>query len=90
MNISDRQSMHGQWSSRWTFILAATGAVLLDRILPHLDGFAQNGGDVLVGEFALEFDLVILDIGHHRGEDQGSVLVTRLAGPDGRGLQGAQ
>jgi neurotransmitter:Na+ symporter, NSS family len=49
MNISDRQSMHGQWSSRWTFILAATGAsVGLGNIwkFPYLTG--QNGGSAFV------------------------------------------
>ncbi len=49
MNISDRQSMHGQWSSRWTFILAATGAAVgLGNIwkFPYLTG--QNGGSAFV------------------------------------------
>ena len=49
MNIADRQSMHGQWSSRWTFILAATGAAVgLGNIwkFPYLTG--QNGGSAFV------------------------------------------
>jgi len=49
MNISDRQSMHGQWSSRWIFILAATGAAVgLGNIwkFPYLTG--QNGGSAFV------------------------------------------
>ncbi|MEE9232009.1 MAG: sodium-dependent transporter [Nitrospirales bacterium] len=49
MNISERQSMHGQWSSRWTFILAATGAAVgLGNIwkFPYLTG--QNGGSAFV------------------------------------------
>jgi NSS family neurotransmitter:Na+ symporter len=49
MTISDRQSMHGQWSSRWTFILAATGAAVgLGNIwkFPYLTG--QNGGSAFV------------------------------------------
>ncbi|PJA78503.1 MAG: sodium-dependent transporter [Nitrospirae bacterium CG_4_9_14_3_um_filter_51_5] len=49
MNISDRKSIHGQWSSRWTFILAATGAAVgLGNIwkFPYLTG--QNGGSAFV------------------------------------------
>ncbi|MEJ2230267.1 MAG: sodium-dependent transporter, partial [Nitrospirales bacterium] len=49
MNIADRTSMHGQWSSRWTFILAATGAAVgLGNIwkFPYLTG--QNGGSAFV------------------------------------------
>ena len=43
------QSMHGQWSSRWTFILAATGAAVgLGNIwkFPYLTG--ENGGSAFV------------------------------------------
>ena len=49
MNIPERQSQHGQWSSRWTFILAATGAAVgLGNIwkFPYLTG--QNGGSAFV------------------------------------------
>jgi NSS family neurotransmitter:Na+ symporter len=49
MNIPDRQSIHGQWSSRWAFILAATGAAVgLGNIwkFPYLTG--QNGGSAFV------------------------------------------
>ncbi len=49
MNISDRQSVHGQWSSRWTFVLAATGAAVgLGNIwkFPYLTG--ENGGSAFV------------------------------------------
>lgn len=44
-----RQSIHGQWSSRWVFILAATGsAVGLGNIwkFPYMTG--QNGGGAFV------------------------------------------
>ncbi len=44
-----KQSMHGQWSSRWTFILAATGAAVgLGNIwkFPYLTG--ENGGSAFV------------------------------------------
>ena len=54
MNISDRQSMHGQWSSRWIFILAATGAAVgLGNIwkFPYLTG--QNGGSAFVLVYVL-------------------------------------
>lgn len=46
--------MHGQWSSRWTFILAATGAAVgLGNIwkFPYLTG--QNGGSAFVLVYVL-------------------------------------
>jgi NSS family neurotransmitter:Na+ symporter len=55
-----RQSMHGQWSSRFTFIIAATGAAVgLGNIwkFPYIMG--QNGG----GAFVLVYLLCILLIG---------------------------
>ena len=54
MNIADRTSMHGQWSSRWIFILAATGAAVgLGNIwkFPYLTG--QNGGSAFVLVYVL-------------------------------------
>ncbi len=60
MNISDRQSMHGQWSSRWTFILAATGAAVgLGNIwkFPYITG--QNGG----GAFVLMYIICVAALG---------------------------
>ena len=54
MNLSDRQSIHGQWSSRWTFILAATGAAVgLGNIwkFPYITG--QNGGSAFVFVYLL-------------------------------------
>jgi len=55
-----RKSIHGQWSSRWAFILAATGsAVGLGNIwkFPYMAG--QNGG----GAFVLIYLLCILLVG---------------------------
>lgn len=46
---SDRVSLHGQWSSRWAFILATTGAAVgLGNIwkFPYLAG--ENGGSAFV------------------------------------------
>ncbi|RKZ99827.1 MAG: sodium-dependent transporter, partial [Gammaproteobacteria bacterium] len=54
------KSIHGQWSSRWTFILAATGsAVGLGNIwkFPYIAG--ENGG----GAFVLVYLLCIACIG---------------------------
>ncbi len=55
-----RESMHGQWSSRWAFILAATGsAVGLGNIwkFPYMAG--ENGG----GAFVLVYLLCVALIG---------------------------
>ncbi len=55
-----RQSIHGQWSSRWVFILAATGsAVGLGNIwkFPYITG--ENGG----GAFVLIYLLCIAIVG---------------------------
>ncbi|RMH06732.1 MAG: sodium-dependent transporter [Nitrospirae bacterium] len=46
---TERQSIHGQWSSRWTFIMAATGAAVgLGNIwkFPYLTG--EHGGSAFV------------------------------------------
>jgi len=55
-----RQSIHGEWSNRWIFILAATGsAVGLGNIwkFPYITG--ENGG----GAFVLVYLLCIVVIG---------------------------
>lgn len=55
-----RQSIHGQWSSRWVFILAATGsAVGLGNIwkFPYMTG--QNGG----GAFVLVYLMCVALVG---------------------------
>jgi len=55
-----RESIHGQWSSRWMFILAATGsAVGLGNIwrFPYITG--ENGG----GAFVLVYLLCVLMVG---------------------------
>lgn len=47
--MQDRQSIHGSWASRWTFILAATGSsVGLGNIwkFPYITG--ENGGGAFV------------------------------------------
>ena len=57
---SMRESIHGQWSSRWAFVLAATGsAVGLGNIwkFPYIAG--ENGG----GAFVLVYLLCIAVIG---------------------------
>lgn len=51
MIVSDKQSRHGQWSSRWTFIMAATGAAVgLGNIwkFPYLTGVHGGSAFVLV------------------------------------------
>ncbi len=57
---SKRVSIHGQWSSRWAFVLAATGsAVGLGNIwkFPYITG--ENGG----GAFVLVYLVCIALIG---------------------------
>ena len=47
--LEEKKSIHGTWSSRWTFILAATGsAVGLGNIwkFPYMAG--DNGGGAFV------------------------------------------
>ncbi len=58
--VNKRASIHGQWSSRWAFILAATGsAVGLGNIwrFPYITG--ENGG----GAFVLVYLLCVALIG---------------------------
>ncbi|MEH6470988.1 MAG: sodium-dependent transporter [Halopseudomonas sp.] len=58
--MQDRQSVHGSWASRWTFILAATGSsVGLGNIwkFPYITG--ENGG----GAFVLVYLLCIALVG---------------------------
>jgi len=58
--MAQRESIHGQWSSRWTFVLAATGsAVGLGNIwkFPYIAG--ENGG----GAFVLVYLLCIAAVG---------------------------
>ena len=58
--ISKRSSVHGEWSSRWVFILAATGsAVGLGNIwrFPYLVG--ENGG----GAFVIVYGFSVLLVG---------------------------
>ncbi|HKJ22580.1 MAG TPA: sodium-dependent transporter, partial [Gammaproteobacteria bacterium] len=55
-----RKSIHGEWSSRWAFILAATGsAVGLGNIwkFPYITG--ENGG----GAFVLVYLMCVAGIG---------------------------
>ena len=55
-----KRGVHGAWSSRWTFVLAATGsAVGLGNIwkFPYIAG--ENGG----GAFVLVYLLCILLVG---------------------------
>ncbi len=56
----NRQSIHGEWSSRWAFVLAATGAAVgLGNIwkFPYIAG--ENGG----GAFVIIYLICILVIG---------------------------
>ncbi|WP_421868127.1 sodium-dependent transporter [Motiliproteus sp.] len=58
--MQDRQSIHGSWASRWTFILAATGSsVGLGNIwkFPYIAG--ENGG----GAFVLMYLVCIALVG---------------------------
>ena len=60
VRAGSREQMHGIWSGRWTFILAATGsAVGLGNIwkFPYIAG--ENGG----GAFVLMYLLCIAVIG---------------------------
>ena len=55
-----RESIHGQWSSRWVFILAATGSAIgLGNIwrFPYITG--ENGG----GAFVLIYLLCVAAVG---------------------------
>ncbi|GAB4394020.1 MAG: sodium-dependent transporter [Gammaproteobacteria bacterium] len=59
-SMAQNKSIHGQWSSRWTFILAAAGsAVGLGNIwkFPYIAG--ENGG----GAFVLFYLLCVIMIG---------------------------
>ena len=58
--MEDRQTIHGSWASRWTFILAATGSsVGLGNIwkFPYIAG--ENGG----GAFVLMYLVCIALVG---------------------------
>jgi len=58
-----RQSIHGQWSSRWIFILAATGsAVGLGNIwkFPYITG--ENGGGAFVLVYLVSIAIVGIPI----------------------------
>ncbi len=60
MFMSENQSNQGQWSSKWTFILAATGAAVgLGNIwkFPYITG--ENGG----GAFVLVYLICVLIVG---------------------------
>ncbi len=89
--MSERQSIHGQWSSRLVFILAATGsAVGLGNIwkFPYITG--ENGG----GTFVLVYLLCIALIGipimmaevmlGRRGRRSPINTMTLLASEEGR------
>jgi NSS family neurotransmitter:Na+ symporter len=86
-----RVSMHGEWSSRWIFILAATGsAVGLGNIwkFPYITG--QNGG----GAFVLVYLMCVAAIGipimmaevllGRRGRQSPINTMTALAKDEGR------
>ena len=58
--VAGRESIHGEWSSRWVFILAATGsAVGLGNIwrFPYVTG--ENGG----GAFVLVYLMCVVAVG---------------------------
>lgn len=58
--MSPSTSQHGEWSSRWTFILAATGAAVgLGNIWKFLYITGHNGG----GAFVLYYLLCVVLIG---------------------------
>jgi neurotransmitter:Na+ symporter, NSS family len=87
-------SMHGQWSSRWVFIMAATGsAVGLGNIwrFPYVTG--ENGG----GAFVLIYLLCVVSVGipimiaevllGRRGRQSPINTMRDLAKAEGRGPQ---
>ena len=87
-------SMHGQWSSRWVFIMAATGsAVGLGNIwrFPYVTG--ENGG----GAFVLVYLVCVLTVGipimisevmlGRRGRQSPINTMRDLAADEGRGAQ---
>ena len=87
-------SMHGQWSSRWVFIMAATGsAVGLGNIwrFPYVTG--ENGG----GAFVLVYLVCVLTVGipimisevllGRRGRQSPINTMRDLAAAEGRGRQ---
>ncbi len=90
---SARKSIHGQWSNRWAFILAATGsAVGLGNIwrFPYVTG--ENGG----GAFVLVYLASVLAVGvpimvaevmlGRRGRQSPINTMRTLAGEEGRSL----
>src|ERR1051325_525803 len=68
-------------------LLAAALLVQIHRLAPFLDAFAQDVDDVIVGEVALDRDLLIHDVGEHRAERQRSGFVLGFARSRELGLQ---
>ncbi len=89
--VQNRQSIHGQWSSRWTFILAATGsAVGLGNIwrFPYIAGEYGGGAFVLVYlacVFFVGIPIMIAEIllGRHGRQSPTNTMYT-LAVAEGR------